>query len=119
MKKAIVWSGVILILAGTIVGVIADVLSDASYSTLIESYKTDDDLQFMNSLEQDRSAGQVGIVASVLIGVGLAIAFAGLLFEESYRPTPQYYLGPQQGVYPSQQPPQYTGQPPSQYPPRP
>jgi len=119
MKKAIVWTGVALILMGTIVGVIADAISDASYSTLIESYRTGDESKFISSLEQDQNAGRVGIVAGILVSLGLAFAFAGLLFEESYRPIPQYYPGTQQGVYPPQQPPQYFGQPPSQYPPSP
>ena len=119
MRKAIVWIGVVLILAGTIFGAVADVLSDASYSALIDSYRTGDDSKFMSSLEQDRSAGQVGSVAGVLFTIGIAFAFAGLLLEESYRPVPQYYPAPQQGVYPPQQPMQYAGQPPSQYPPQP
>jgi len=117
MKKGIAWTGIALILLGTVVGVIADLLSDASYGNLIESYRTGDDVQFMTSLEQDRSAGQVGLVASILTSIGLAVAFAGLLLEEGPRLTPRYYPGPNQGVYSPQQPPQYQWQPPSQYPP--
>lgn len=119
MKKAIVGIGVVLILAGITVGVIADVLSDSAYGAIIDSYKTGDDSQYIRSLEQDRSASQIGTVAGVLFWVGIAVAFAGFLFEESHRPIPQYYPAPQQGVYSPQQPLQYSGQPPPQYPPQP
>lgn len=119
MKKAIVWLGVVLLVAGTVVGVIANVLSDSSYSILIDAYETGDQSQLIRSIEQDRSANQIGIVSSVIVGMGMAFAFAGFLFEESFRPLPEYYTTPQQGVYSPQQPPQYPGQPPSQYPPRP
>lgn len=117
MRKAIVWTGIALIMVGTIVGVVADAIADASYNTLIDSYRTGDQDKFISSLQQDKSAGEVGILASILVSVGLAAAFAGLVLEEGYRPVPQYYPGPHREMYPSQQPPQIQWQPPPQYPP--
>jgi uncharacterized membrane protein len=125
LRKSVVWIGVGIILVGLVVYITASYLADIAAGKYITGWEQDDPDLVLQYFVDERTADRIGTVGSVLLFLGIALAFAGIVLEmppppaTTYRdPGPLYE--PQQRQYDPVQPPQqYPPEQPPPYPPQP
>ena len=115
MRKSVVWIGIGIILVGLVVYITASYLGDVAAGKYITGWEQDDPDLVLQYFVDERTADRIGTVGSVLLFLGIAFAFAGMVLETppppmtTYRDQHDPAQPPQQ--YPPEQPPPYPPQP--------
>lgn len=115
MRKSVVWIGIALILVGLVVDINASYQHDKATGKYIAGWEQDDPDLILEYFVDDRDASRIGVAGYIILFIGIALAFAGMVLETPPPPMTTY-RGPEP-LHESRQPQHDPAQPPQQYPP--
>ncbi|MCK4367530.1 MAG: hypothetical protein KAW84_06240 [Thermoplasmata archaeon] len=94
MRKSVVWIGIVMVIAGSMILLIGYVLDYNAWDTIITGIEEDNESIWLQGYEQSKNAELVVAIGFLIAFVGIGIGFAGMTVEpprpvmEGYPPPP-------------------------------
>lgn len=90
MRKSIVWVGIVMVIAGSMILLIGYVLDYNAWDTIIAGIEEDNESIWLQGYEQSKNAELVVAIGFVTAFIGVGVGFAGTTIEPPRQPLQQY-----------------------------